>query len=300
MIKKIVSCIYDTVAFTLGAGAVFFPAVIFKDTHSFVVRKYHLSSPKIGKDVKLCVLADLHGVEFGKYNQRLIGSIRSLDPDVILMPGDLIKAKENNPNLHSSLVTAGDLIRNLSKKYPVYISMGNHEQRLDWESEDYDIAYEDMVKYYESCGAVVLDNGNTSVTPFGIRLYGLSIKSYHYRKSIEPHLDTEEMEDFLGGTASKNEYNILMAHDPEYFESYAGWNADLVFSGHLHGGVMRLPKIGGVISPRMKFFPKYTGGLYTSGTSKMIVSRGLGCHTIPVRVFNPGEVVMVYIKKTGV
>ena len=92
-------------------------------------------------------------------------------------------------------------------------------------------------------------------------------------------------------------FQILLAHNPDYFPEYAAWGADLVLSGHLHGGVARLPLLGGVVSPRLHFFPRYDGGKFTHGNSVMIVSRGLGMHTIPFRFNNPGELVEITIRK---
>ena len=92
-------------------------------------------------------------------------------------------------------------------------------------------------------------------------------------------------------------FQILLAHNPDYFPAYAAWGADLVLSGHLHGGVIRLPLLGGVISPRLHLFPHYDGGKFTCGNSTMIVSRGLGMHTIPFRFNNPGELVDITIRK---
>lgn len=85
----------------------------------------------------------------------------------------------------------------------------------------------------------------------------------------------------------------MIAHNPEYFPAYAEWGADLVLSGHVHGGLMRLPFLGGVIAPSMKLFPKYDGGVFEEHGSTMILSRGLGTHTLPIRIFNPGELVVI-------
>ena len=102
------------------------------------------------------------------------------------------------------------------------------------------------------------------------------------------------MDDMLG-KVDKSRYNILLAHNPDYLKQYAKWGADLVISGHVHGGIMRLPFLGGIIAPSFKIFPKYSGGLYEEGESKMILSTGLGSHTIPVRVFNPAQLVVLEI-----
>ena len=92
-------------------------------------------------------------------------------------------------------------------------------------------------------------------------------------------------------------YTVLLAHNPDYFPRYAGWGADLTLSGHVHGGVARVPFWGkGVISPGYRLFPKYDGGIFREGQAVMVLSRGLGMHTIPIRLFNPGELWVIDLK----
>ena len=99
------------------------------------------------------------------------------------------------------------------------------------------------------------------------------------------------------GNADERFYTVLLAHNPEYFSSYAEWGADLTLSGHVHGGVARVPIWGkGVISPGLKLFPKYDGGIFRKGQAVMVLSRGLGMHTIPIRLFHPGELWVVEFK----
>ena len=95
------------------------------------------------------------------------------------------------------------------------------------------------------------------------------------------------------GNPDRDRYSILLAHNPEHFQAYVSWGADLILSGHVHGGIIRLPFLGGVVSPAMKLFPKYDGGLFSQGNSHMVLSRGLGTHTIPVRINNKAELVVV-------
>ena len=97
----------------------------------------------------------------------------------------------------------------------------------------------------------------------------------------------------LIGRPDPDSFHILLAHNPDYFPRYAEWGADLVLSGHVHGGIMKLPLLGGVISPSLRLFPKYDGGLFEERNSRMILGRGLGSHTIPIRVFNPGELIEI-------
>lgn len=94
----------------------------------------------------------------------------------------------------------------------------------------------------------------------------------------------------------KEKCNILIAHNPDYFAEYAQWGADLVLSGHVHGGIMRLPLLGGVIAPSYKIFPEYDGGVFRTGSAAMLLGRGMGSHTIPLRFFNPAELYDVQLK----
>jgi predicted MPP superfamily phosphohydrolase len=100
----------------------------------------------------------------------------------------------------------------------------------------------------------------------------------------------------LINTPDESRFNLLIAHNPQYFDEYAEWGADLSVSGHVHGGIVKLPLIGGVISPAYQLFPKYDGGMFDIGGKKMVLSRGLGTHTIKVRVFNPGELDVIDLK----
>jgi predicted MPP superfamily phosphohydrolase len=94
----------------------------------------------------------------------------------------------------------------------------------------------------------------------------------------------------------KSKCNLLIAHNPDYFEKYAQWGADLVLSGHVHGGIMKLPLVGGVIAPSYRIFPKYDGGIFRSGKTTMLLGRGMGSHTLPFRFFNPAELYAVTLK----
>ncbi len=113
---------------------------------------------------------------------------------------------------------------------------------------------------------------------------------------MDPDLIAKKLFEVKG--AEKDRFQILIAHNPQYFKEYAGWGADLTLSGHVHGGIVRLPLLGGVVSPSLALFPKYSGGRYQQAGRTMILSRGLGTHTINVRMFNPGEVSLIEIKGT--
>ena len=124
---------------------------------------------------------------------------------------------------------------------------------------------------------------------------GAEIGKEYYQKMKQGRMTVSYLESLIG-RPEKGAYNILIAHNPDYFPVYAGWGADLVLSGHVHGGIMRLPVLGGVISPSLRLFPKYDGGCFREGESTMILGRGLGSHTVPIRIFNPGELIVVSLE----
>ena len=91
-------------------------------------------------------------------------------------------------------------------------------------------------------------------------------------------------------------FRILLAHEPQFFSTYAKSGVDLALSGHTHGGQFRIPLIGAVYCPDQGFFAKYQSGVYTEGDTTMYLSRGLGSSTIPFRAFCRGELVFITLK----
>ena len=127
-----------------------------------------------------------------------------------------------------------------------------------------------------------------------INIRGLSIELDYYKPG-KPEVLEEDYLNKLIGEKNPSDFDILIAHNPLYFPDYARWGSDLVISGHVHGGIIRLPFLKGVISPQMKLFPKYDAGEFSIGNSKMLLSRGLGTHSFMLRVFNRPELVNVII-----
>lgn len=272
--------------------AVFFLTVMVIDGNRFRVVKYDLMSSKVKKVHRYVVLSDLHNKEYGKKNKKLLKKINKLNPEGILIAGDILTAKPQK-----SYDVALELIKKLSLKYPIYYGMGNHETRLFLYPEKYGdmgISYEQDLK---ACNVRLLKNEMIECED-SIRIHGLDMKRDYYKRFKKYPMDESYLKDTLG-EISADKYEILLAHNPDYFEEYASWGADLVLSGHVHGGMMRLPILGGVVSPAFKLFPKYDGGLFKQGKSVMILSRGLGMHTIPIRIFNPGELVLIKISPKG-
>lgn len=278
----------DVIITVIAVILVILAWIMLYDSNRFVVRHYSLRDRRIRKPVKAVVLADLHNKRYGKENERLLQAIDGIKPDMILIAGDILTAKPK-----ASLDIAVDLLTKLAAKYPIYYGNGNHEHRLKLYPE----TYGDMAERYEEelqkIGIRRLVNEYTDPADYGIRIYGSEIdKLYYKRFGIKP-MDPEYLRDLLG-QPSDEMYTILIAHNPDYFPKYADWGADLVLAGHVHGGMVRVPFWGkGVVSPNVRLFPKYDGGRFTLGNTTMLLSRGLGMHTIPVRLFNPGEILEV-------
>lgn len=252
------------------------------------VTTYHISDVKIPRafqGYKIVMLSDLHNNSFGINNVELLAKIDSINPDIVILAGDMMVGRPNTPTK-----VAENFVNALVEKYPVYYGIGNHELRVQL----YD-KYKDMwEKYFNNIDkrVVWLDNKKVYITIEGenICLYGLDIDKEYYSRHISREMDVSYIEEVLGDIDSSL-YNIMIAHNPEYFDTYAKWGADLTLSGHNHGGIVNLPFVGGVISTRARLFPKYDRGLFTKDYKKLILSSGLGSHTIKISFNNIPEII---------
>lgn len=267
--------------------AAFFISVMVIDCHRFVVREYTCRDRRLQKPLKLVQLSDLHNSTFGAHNEKLLRAIYRQEPDIIVVSGDMYTSL-----LGSDIIPAKELLLTLAKEFPIYYANGNHEQKTKDQPEEFGTLYEDYRNELEEAGVHFLSNESAYLPEYHLRMYGLEIDREYYRKFRTQILGMEKVREYLG-TKEEASYGVLIAHNPDFFADYAAWGADLVLSGHVHGGLMRLPFLGGVIAPSMKLFPKYDGGRFEEGASVMILSRGLGSHTLPIRIFNPGELVVV-------
>ncbi len=230
---------------------------------------------------KILQISDLHNKEFGSNQNRILSKIEKINPDSIVITGDLVDS--NNTDVD----TAMDLINGAITIAPVYYVSGNHEA---WSG-----SYNDLKSRLESAGVVVLDNQKTEIFSDrdSIDLIGLSDLSFIGSDSLEngSHAETEKLLDAL--VEANTNFKILLSHRPELFNLYSKSNLNLIFSGHAHGGQFRLPFIGGLIAPDQVFFPELTEGIHTKNNTSMIISRGLGNSIIPIRIFNRPELIVV-------
>lgn len=281
----------DVMITLLGIVCILIIWVMLYDSNRFVVRRLELCDRRIRKPVKAVVLADLHNKCYGRENKLLLEAIREQNPDVILIAGDILTArpgKSMDPAIH--------LLCRLAEEFPVYYGNGNHEQRLKLYPQVYGDMAEEYGQALSDMGIVPLVNSHVNLEDSGITIYGAEISKRYYRRFQQGRMEKEYMGQLLG-LPDNSRYTVLLAHNPEYFPDYAQWGADLTVAGHVHGGVIRVPLLGkGVISPSLRLFPKYDGGIFEEGEAVMLLSRGLGMHTVPIRLFNPGELWVVDFK----
>ncbi len=230
---------------------------------------------------RIAQVSDLHNAEFGEGNTILLQAISEAAPDVIVITGDLVDSRHTDIDI--ALAFAGEAVRIA----PVYYVTGNHEARLS--------QYSELKTGLEAIGVAVLEDDAIQLEYKGgyVTLIGLSDPNFTIKGDMfneVPAMISTKLNSLMDDETG---YTILLSHRPELFDTYVKCGVDLVFSGHAHGGQFRLPLIGGLVAPNQGFFPKYDAGLYTDGSTNMVVSRGIGNSIIPFRFNNRPEVVLV-------
>lgn len=229
---------------------------------------------------KIVHVSDLHNKSFGKNQKYILNKINLASPDIIVVTGDLIDRRRYD--LETSLI----FIKGAMEIAPVYYTSGNHEA---WSGQ-----YENIRKKLISCGVVVLDDTKVELYSNNdkIEILGLTDPAF-LTSSYSDEKDTSNLEDHLKLMRNDDIFQILLSHRPDLIDIYSRENIDMIFSGHAHGGQIRIPGIGGIVAPDQGFFPKYTSGSHSIKKSTMYVSRGLGNSLVPIRIFNRPEIVVV-------
>ena len=244
--------------------------------HTIAVTDQRL--PQEFEGFRIAQISDLHNEVFGSGNGELLTLLAGTRPDIIVITGDLLDSRRTDVS------AALEFARGAVEIAPVYYVPGNHESRLPEE-------FWMLERCLENLGVNVLRGERTLLTREGaaLALIGVDDPTFQDKNSANwPGIVEEE----LGKLREEGLYSILLIHRPELLESYARAGMNLVFSGHAHGGQVRIPFVGGVIAPNQGFFPQYDGGLYTMGDTQMVVSRGLGNSLCPLRVSNRPEIVL--------
>ena len=262
-----------------------------RELRDFRVTKYRICSQKLNgikREKKIIFLRDLHNRMYGEENERLLESIRNQHPDLILIGGDMLVRKDGN-----SYDKTVHFLAKLPGICPVYCANGNHEQKLKELPDKYEQSYEEYKKALTASGIHMLENASETVKldEVPVKLSGLEIPLGAYARFGKKELSLKEITDRIGEHG--DDYQILLAHHPGYMKEYLAYGADLILGGHYHGCVVQLPWIGGVISTNFTLFPKYSGGIYQEGEQTAVVSRGLGTHSVPLRLWNWPELIVL-------
>lgn len=249
-----------------------------------VTRNYEIETGKLDADTSIRVvqLSDLHSTMYGGNQERLMKRIDEANPDIILMTGDMI---DDVRHYKGAML----LFEELVKRYPVYYTTGNHEYAQP--------LLEQLLQEMESMGVHMMMDRYETVEVRGQTLRIAGIKDPYAIHSLREREATKQLLEVLDLPEEADVLTLLLAHRPEQWNIYQQEDADVVFSGHAHGGQVRIPGIlNGLYSPNQGLFPKLAGGQYADGNKTLIVSRGLSRVWYLPRVFNPPEIVVVDIK----
>lgn len=276
MIKLMKNNRKKIILFSLFVGTVLL-FVWYQNNH-IVSSVFNYKSSKLSSDFgkfNIVQISDLHNASFGKDNKKLIDNIESLEPDIIVITGDIIDSN------HTDLNVSINFVKEMTKRYLVYYVTGNHEYWLD-ESER-----EELFASIREAGAVILNNEKTTINMKhdSITLIGL-----------DDHSLNDATLSSMMEQCDKNELTVVLAHEPQYINNYCDAGADLVLTGHAHGGQVILPFIGALIAPGQGFLPQYTAGEIKRENTTMYISRGLGNSVIPLRLFNYPEIVSIEVQ----
>jgi predicted MPP superfamily phosphohydrolase len=237
-----------------------------------VIMRIDYANKKVPSDFDgfaIVQISDLHNTLFGKDEKILLKKISALNPDIIVITGDIVD------NQRTDTQTALAFIRNAVAIAPIYYVSGNHEERID--------EYRMLMDGMASLGVIILD---TKTVPIQKGLSAITIGGIP-----DPFFSPADM-NLKALSIDDGKFNILLAHRPELIRLYEKAKFDLVFTGHAHGGQVRIPFTNiGLIAPDQGFFPKYTSGIYTINSLTEVVSRGLGNSAFPFRIFNRPEII---------
>ncbi len=229
---------------------------------------------------KIAHVSDLHNQKFDK----LIPMLRRANPDIIAITGDIIHAAEMDVAL--------DFASQAVKIAPCFYVPGNHEARMD--------NYESLESALKKLGVQVLDNKAVDIELADGKITLLGVKDPAFEKATWAEMAAKIIDEKLKSVKPDEEiFTVLLSHRPELFDVYCANGIDLALCGHAHGGQFRLPFIGGIFAPNQGLFPKYDSGLYTAGKSNMVVSRGIGNSSFPLRFNNYPELILIELKKQG-
>ncbi len=266
--------------------------------HTYI---YHSEQiPESLKGLRIIQLTDIHSVRNEEQGQLIYDKTAGENPDIICITGDLVDSRYYGEHGPEGERLTLELVRKLVELAPVYYVYGNHEMILldDPENNAFRVALQEI-------GVHIINNEKVSWSREeggeSICIAGIQDPSTLYKNPQFAYYETnpermEAMMDQVFEGLTEEEFVLLLSHRPEYLELYDQYEADLCLTGHAHGGQFRLPFIGGVYAPGQGFLPKYTVGVYETEDMEMFVGTGIGNSVIPVRVFNPPEILSIVVE----
>ena len=268
-------CLTALIILALIAAAA---AFLIKDSRDDLeISRYEVASQKLPESFdgfKIVQLSDLHGAEFGEDGMELVEKVKELEPDIIALTGDFVTDE-------GDLAAVEKLAARLVKLCPVYFVSGNHEFGSGLAVKVRTILERAGVKYLSN-EYLTISRGED-----GILLGGVE-DPLAYADMLSPDELAQKMND-----AAPDAFKILLGHRNYWMTEYPELPVDLIFCGHAHGGLIRIPGVGGLIGTDRRLFPDFDAGDYNNGRYTLIVSRGLG-NSVPIpRVFNRPEIVCV-------
>lgn len=251
------------------------------------INKFNVKSKYIPTEFdnfRIVQVSDLHNAEFGKNNEKLLAMLKQTDADIIVITGDLIDSRNTKVDVAVSFAEKA------TKIAPTYYINGNHEARVPEE-------YERLKQGLDEAGVTILENDSIDITIGDEAFTLIGINDSSFRMELVDDTMMQNVSHQLMSVVPDNDnYKILLAHKPHYFDAYAN-QVDLVLSGHAHGGQFKIPFIGGLVAPGQGFFPEYYTGSYIKENTEMIVSRGIGNSIIPFRINNKPEIIIAELTK---
>lgn len=238
--------------------------------------------PKAFSGFRIAQISDLHNDEMGNDNKDLIGLLQDAKPDIIVITGDMIDSYDTHVDIAIAFAEKAVTIA------PCYYVSGNHESRLG--------EYAELKAAFDRLGVTVLEDETATISKNGETINIVGVIDPSFKTVYKTDNESAVLDDALAAIKHQDgEYTILLSHRPEMFEIYAKYGIDLVFSGHAHGGQFRLPFVGGLYAPSQGVFPKYDAGVFTDGNTSMVVSRGIGNSSFPIRFNNRPELVLAVL-----
>lgn len=255
------------------------------------VTEYDVGIDGLTSPARVVVISDLHSKEYGEDNSALLALIAAQHPDAVFAVGDMINRSADEEDILQFL----ELLVKLQEIAPVYYSPGNHESDYMTDRDS------GLLGRVSATGVTVLldEYVETQLGGNTVRIGGTMGHYYRYEWSEEQKNDPPDyaMQEEIGSTDVPS---IVLMHMPENMiadSARKNWNADLYISGHTHGGVVRLPLIGGLVAPTQGLFPKYDQGFFTvDGRLKLIITSGLAGYGPIPRIFNRPEICVIDMK----